>query len=116
MAGAYANVGVRTTTGQSLAPYPRFTSVIFLQRVNFWQVRRSFHTARQSCVINLSRPDRFKEIAGNADHLYPAPVICNMVAESIVVNGYPVRAGGERVPYMACVYHRGKVDKLWGII
>jgi len=53
------------------------------------------------------------EIAGNADHLQPAPVICNLVAESMTVKGHPERAGGERVPRIACVYHRGKVVELW---
>jgi len=66
--------------------------------------RRSFHPARQSCVINLSRPVN-TEIQATLTTCDLDSDIHRSGGESVANNGYPVRAGGKRVPCIAKVMY-----------
>ena len=55
---AYATVGLRDQTGgKSLIPAKILRKCKNMAQPHLFLTRRSFHTARQSCVINLSRPE-----------------------------------------------------------
>ncbi len=77
--------------------------------------RRSFYAVGQSCVINLNPTQRIPKIAGNAAHLYPAPMTSQYACGS-PVKGY-AGLGGKRVPvtrWVAPLNNGSWLVRSWG--